>query len=123
MKKKEEEKVIEPKYAFGEYADMELIPGEPLKKKVTKTMEITETFTIFDVMQYIAKLKKGIEDKDAEKQGLVNMLEAYEKELALIEKNLGVMDLQKKWEKEQAETLSAEEIVKEIINEYEEENN
>jgi hypothetical protein len=79
-KEKKEEKVIKPKYEFAKVPDGVLIPASPLKKTISKTMEVTEQFNIFDVMTYIAKLKKAIEDKDAEKEGMISMLKAYEED-------------------------------------------
>lgn len=110
------EKENKPTYKFAEVPEGTLIPGSPLKKQIAKTMEITETFTIFDVMQYIAKLKKAIEDKEAEKEGLVAMLKAYEEELSIVEESLNIKELEEKFQKEFG-TESVEESVPSPFNE------
>ena len=82
--------------------------GETVKKNIAKTMEITEMFNMFDVMSYIAKMDKGIADKEAELEGLKSMKLAYEEELEIIEKELGIKKKQAEWEKNQAEKLAAQ---------------
>lgn len=101
-------KEIKPVYKFAEVPEGTLIPASPIKKQIAKTMEVTETFNIFEVMQYIAKLKKAIEDKDAEKEGMVHMLKAYEDELELIEAELGVQKLEEEYQKSVAEQNAIE---------------
>lgn len=102
------EKENKPTYSFAEVPDGTLNPAQPLKKSIAKTMVVTENFNIFDVMQYIAKLRKAIEDKDKEKEGLENMLQAYEDELSLIEKELGVQKLEEEYQKTLAEAQGEE---------------
>lgn len=98
----QEDKIV-PKFTFGEYADGELQPIEPLKKKISKTMEVTENFTLLDVLQYVAKIRKAIEDKEAELMGLEAMLKAYEEEIDILEESLGIQKMQDEYEKEVAE--------------------
>lgn len=104
---------IKPTYKFAEVPEGVVIPGSPLKKQIAKTMMTTETFTIYEVMQYIAKLKKAIEDKEAERDGLVSMLKAYESELELIENELKVQELEEEFQKkfgESVDTIEGESI-------------
>lgn len=70
---------------------------EPLKRKIKKTMEVTEEFTMFDVMQYIAKLDKAIADKKTEIQSLETMREAYMKEIVHVESQTNVNSLEEEW--------------------------
>lgn len=124
MEKKTDNEKVEnknvPKYSFADVPDGTLIPASPIKKTIAKTMEVTENFNIFDVMTYIAKLKKAIADKDAEKEGMVHMLKAYEDELEFIEKELGVQKMEEEYQREVAEKASVRngiETLNEIINE------
>ena len=97
-----DENQIVPVYSFA--PDQEGV--EPMKRKILKTMEVTETFTAYEVLQYIAKMDKAIEDKEAEIQGLKNMREAYIKEMAVVEEQTSVNSLQEDYQKE--ETLKAQ---------------
>lgn len=101
MSKKEKE--VKPVYKFAEVPEGEINPGSPLKKRVAKTMEVTEHFTIYEVMQYIEKMKKAKADKQAEIDGLDSMIEAYEKELNEIKESLSIDELQAEYEKFVAE--------------------
>lgn len=96
----------EPKYEFAEVADGEINPASPIRKKISKTMEITETFTLYEAMQYAAKIKKAISDKKAEIEGLEAMLKAYEDEFELIEDVLGVQKMEEDYQKALAEEAS-----------------
>lgn len=97
-----------PVYKFADYPEGVLIPGQPIKKNIAKTMEVTELFSMYDVMAYIAKMDKGIADKEAELEGLKAMREAYMDEVELIETELGIKKAQEKWEKEHAESVQEE---------------
>lgn len=89
-----------PKYILGDLeTEKEL---SPMKKTIFKTMEVTETFTAYDVLKYVASMDKAIADKEGELKGLRDMREAYMKELKLIEKKLGLKNLEKEYIKEQA---------------------
>lgn len=100
---KEQEK---PTYEFAEVPDGTLNPISPIKKQVAKTMVVTENFTIFDVLAYIGKMKKAIDDKRAEIEGLEAMVKAYEDELKVIEDQLGVQKLEEEYQKTLAEDQS-----------------
>lgn len=108
-----------PTYTFAEVPEGELNPASPIRKKIAKTMEITESFTLYEAMQYIAKLKKAIADKDAEKEGLEAMLKAYEAEFKIIEEALGVQKLEEEYQKALAEdaTVEVDSEVKEVESE------
>lgn len=94
------EKQVEPKYVFAADADENL---PPVKRKVLKTMETTEEFTVYSVFEYLAKMDKAISDKIAEVDGLKNMREAYMKELSVIERQLDIEDLEDEFRKVEAE--------------------
>lgn len=116
-----EEKKIVPVYALTEDTSV-----SPIHRKVSKTMEITETFSIFDVMSYIAKMKKRKEDLEGELKGIDDMITAYEDELELIEEKTGVQKMEEEYQKQialeneakQKELESA--VVAEVIKQREE---
>lgn len=97
------EEVKSPVYAFADVPEGVIVPASPIKKQISKKMEVTENFTIYDVMSYLAKMEKAISDKEAELEGLVNMKKAYESELKLIEDVLGVQKLEEEYQKSLAE--------------------
>jgi len=92
--------IVIPKYQFDP-SDGEDI--SPVKRKILKTMEITETFTFWDVLKYIASMDKAIADKEAELKGLVEMKAAYMKELPLIEEQLNISNIEEEFQKVLAE--------------------
>ena len=102
------EEIKKPKYKFSEYPEGVLIPGQPIKKNISKTMEVTEEFNVYDTMVYLAKMQKAIEDKEAEIEGLKAMKKAYEDELKLIEDELGIQKAQEEWEQVEAERIQKE---------------
>lgn len=104
---KEVEQVV-PKYSFAE--GQENIT--PAKRVINKTMEVTETFTFWDVLKYVAKMDKAIEDKKSELEGLITMKEAYIKEMNLMDEKLGVTIMDADYQKQ-----AAEEIQKELAEE------
>lgn len=95
----------EPKYEFV------LVEGEviesPIKRKIAKTMEVTEHFTVFDAMSYLGKLKKAIADKESEIKGLKEMEKAYMDELEVIENVLGVQKMEEDFQKNIAENIDS----------------
>jgi len=94
MKKTE----IVPVYKFVE--GMEDV--SPAERQITKTMEVTESFKMMDVLAYLAKMDKAISDKEAEVEGLKEMKKAYEKEMLIIEKQIKVMKLDDEFKKKVA---------------------
>ncbi len=114
-------KEIKPKYVFVEEEGQEDV--QPSKRKIAKTMEVTETFTYYDALAYCMKMEKAVADKLAEVEGLNSMIKAYKEEIELIEEALGVTkldenyhaDLQAKLiEEENAKKLEEEKIEKTI---------
>lgn len=104
------DEIKKPKYEFvNEEGESEV---QPSKRKINKTMEVTESFTMYDVLAYTMKMEKAIEDKETELEGLKSMLEAYQKEIAFIEKELGVTKMDEKFHKELHEKLAKEEAEK-----------
>lgn len=112
------EELKKPKYKIAEVPEGVINPAEPIKKTIAKTMETTENFNIFDVLTYIAKLKKAIEDKKSETVSLETMLKAYEDELAVIEEELGIQKKQEAWEKAEAERIQKEADEKPVPSPY-----
>ncbi len=85
--------IVVPKYKFAPLTEEEKkLP--PVQRQVFKTMEITESFTVYSVFQHLAKMDKAIEDKQKEIEGLISMKENYMNEMAVIEKQLGITDLE-----------------------------
>lgn len=80
----------------------------PIHRQIAKTMEVTETFNVYETMVYLAKMKKAITDKEAEITGIQSMIEAYEKELMVIESQLGIQGMEELFQKEYAENLAKE---------------
>lgn len=74
----------------------------PTLRKISKTMEVTETFDMMSVLSYLAKMDKAIEDKKSELDGLIAMKKAYEEEVSIIEKQLGVMKADEEFKKKEA---------------------
>lgn len=96
--------IIIPKYKLAEKEEEKDL--SPVKKTIFKTMEVTETFTLYSVLEYLAKLDKAIGDKKAEMEGLENMKEAYIKELKVIEDQLGIENLEDEYRKAAAEAAT-----------------
>lgn len=100
------EEIKTPKY---EFLQDESVEESPIKRRISKTMEVTEHFNLYDVLSYIAKMDKRIADLNAEIDGIKNMKDAYEKELKLIEETLGVQKLQEEFEKVNAAEVTSDE--------------
>lgn len=100
--------IIKPKYKFVEVEKVEGVEEvTPIKRKIAKTMEITEEFSAYDAIEYVAKMKKGIADKEAEIEGLRSMIKAYEDELEIIENELSVQAMEADYQKEIAKKNEA----------------
>ncbi len=106
-KAKENNKAIEPVYKL-EFKDNEKeLP--PVKRTISKTSQVTETFTYFDVLSYLSKMNKSIKDKEAELEGLREMSKAYQKEVDLIEKKLSLNAFEKRFQLEEFNKIKNEE--------------
>lgn len=92
---------IIPVYTFAEGQD----EVEPIKRKILKTMEVTEEFTAWDVLQYVAKMDKAIADKEAELEGLKSMKKAYLEEMVHVEEQTEVNKLQEEHQMEVARNV------------------
>lgn len=99
-------KEIKPKYEWVNEDGASDIT--PVKRRLNKTMEITESFSMYDTLRYVMNMEKGVEDKLAEIEAMRTMIKAYRDEIELIEKELGVTKLEEKWNKELHEKLKAE---------------
>lgn len=95
-----------PQYEWASEDGSEFIA--PVKRKIAKTMRITESFTYFDCLQYCMRMEKAVKDKQAEIDGLNNMIKAYRDEIELIEKELGVVEIEETFQRELHEKLKAE---------------
>lgn len=113
------DKKIVPKYEFKDVDES----VTPYKRVVSKTMEVTETFTPYDAMQYVAKMEKAKEQKMAEIESLDVMIKAYKDELEKIEEVLGLKKLEEEFIAEEARKVSEDNgvaIYESIINEEKE---
>ena len=101
-----ENKEVVPVYVFvKEEGDAEL---QPSKRKIAKTMEVTETFSYYDALAYCMKIEKAIEDKEKEIEGLISMRDAYRKELEVINSKLDIVKADEEYHAALHETLKAE---------------
>lgn len=105
------EKTIRPIYKFSDAA-AEQVDLQPSKRQLSKTMEVTETFTYYDALAYCMKMEKKIADLNAEIDGLQTMVDAYRKELALIDDELGIVKADEEYHKELQKKLQEEEAAK-----------
>ena len=97
---------IKPKYEFAKEDGAEFIA--PVKRKINKTMEITESFTYFDCLQYCMRMEKSVKDKQAEIDGLNAMIKAYKDEIELIEQTLSVTEIEEAFQLALHEKLKEE---------------
>lgn len=107
-----EEKKIIPTYKWVEEEGVNDIT--PIRRKIAKTMEVTETFTYYDALAYCMKMEKAVEDKKAEIAGLESMIKAYKDEIELIEQSLGVTKVEETWNQDLQTKLQREELDKKI---------
>lgn len=107
--------IIIPKYQLSTKEEESEL--SPVLKTIFKTMEVTESFTLYSVLEYLAKMDKSIADKQAEIDGLVNMKEAYLKEMKVIEDQLGLKNLEQEYIKTAAEKVAAGVIEEEKLPE------
>lgn len=125
----DEEKKVIPVYKWVEEEVKEGEEGEeveeltPIRRKIAKTMEVTEHFTYYDALEYCMKMEKAVEDKKAEIDSLETMIKAYREEIEMIEKALKVTAMEEEWNLELHKKLKAEkeaaseEKLDEVINE------
>lgn len=95
----------------------------PVKRKIAKTMEVTETFNYYDALKYVMQLEKAKTDKEAEIEGLNSMIKAYRDEIEIVEKALNVTKVEKEWNLELHRKLKEEEVNKLVADGKEEETN
>lgn len=103
---KKHQDIIVPKYQLADIESERGLP--PVKRTVFKTMEITETFTVYSVFQHLARMEKAIQDKQAEIDGLESMKKAYMYEVAIIEKQLGISDMEDEFARLKVEEVAAQ---------------
>ena len=87
-----------PIYKFVSAEGEEVLP--PIRRKIAKTMEVTEEFNLYSVYQHLGKMKKAISDREAEIKALEVEKGRYELELKIIEKALRVTDLEESFQRE-----------------------
>lgn len=97
---------IPPKYEWAEEDGAEFIA--PVKRKINKTMEITESFTYYDALKYCMRMEKEVENKKAEISGLESMIKAYKDEIELIERELDVTTIEETFQRALHEKLKEE---------------
>lgn len=113
-----DKEVMKPKYAWVIEEGVDEVT--PVRRKISKTMEITENFTFYDALAYKMKMEKRVEDLKGEIMGLESMIKAYDEELEVIEEQLGVEEFEKQYNLELHEKLKKEEeekgdVVEEVI--------
>lgn len=96
-----------PRYEFVEAGEGNEETLPPVKRQIAKIQEAALTFTPYEVFQHIAMLKKQIQGHKDSITGLETKLELYEAELELIEKSLGVSELNRQFQAEEAKTVAA----------------
>lgn len=119
-----EEKIVSrPKYKWTEAVEGEEAVA-PIRRQISKTMEVTETFSYYDALAYCMKMEKAVKDKQAEIAGLEAMIKAYRDELEIIEAELKVNEIEKEFQlevqaklQEEEKLAQATELVQEIIDE------
>lgn len=94
--------IIKPTYKFVEPAEGEEVKT-PAKRIIAKTSFVTEHFDVHSTLEYMARMEKEIGELEAKISGLKTMKEAYQKELDLIENELGVLAMDADYQKEIAE--------------------
>lgn len=112
---KKENKIV-PKYSWVEEDGVDEV--SPSKRKIAKTMEVTETFSYYDALAYCMRMEKEVENKLAEIEGLNSMIKAYRDELEIIDKELNVNEFDKEWNLELHKKLKAEEESQSIESPY-----
>ncbi len=105
-----------PAYEFVE-PEKDAPKVSPIKQQIAKIQETATTFTLYDVYRTIGQLDKIIEDKEAEIVAHKNTKSLFEAELVLIEKALGVSDLEKQYQNEVAAEIAVEEVLNNQANE------
>jgi len=100
---------IKPVYKFSDKA-VEQVDLQPSKRELSKTMEVTETFTYYDALAYCMKMEKAIADKEAEIAGLQAMIDAYRKELVSIDNELGITKADELYHSKLHAELKAKEV-------------
>jgi len=104
----DEEKKVIPTYEWvKEEGETEEVT--PIRRKIAKKMEVTETFTYYDALAYCMKMEKAVEDKKGEIEALESVIKAYREEIELIEQALGVTKMEEEWNVELHEKLKKEE--------------
>lgn len=97
-----------PEYKFIA-PDADAQPVSPIKRPIAKIQETASTFTLYDVYKMIGQLDRVIAEKEAEIVKHKQHKELFEAELALVEKSLGVKEMEKQYQVEcLAETAVAE---------------
>lgn len=82
----------------------------PIRRQIGKTMSITENFTLYDVFKYVGQVDKKIKEFRDGIEALEAQRKNYMDEVALIEQQLGVSDLEAQYQKVKAEEAVAKEI-------------
>ncbi len=106
VEEKQDEKIV-PTYKFVVEEGDEELP--PVKRKIAKTMEVTETFNYYDALKYKMQMEKAIGDKEKEIGTLKTMVEKYEEELGMIEEQFDINEMERTYQVELHEKLKLEE--------------
>lgn len=100
-----------PEYAFVERgADEETI--SPIKLQIAKIQNTASTFSLYDVYKLIGSLDRLIDEKEAEIAKHKQNKELFLAEIALIEKALGVSEMEKQYQAEVTAEVAVAEALK-----------
>lgn len=96
----EETKSVVPTYVFVETEGEDL---PPIKRQIAKTMEITENFRLYDVYAHLGALDKKIKEFEENIGALTAQKKNFLDELEVIEKALGISEMESEYNKVKAE--------------------
>lgn len=110
----EETKQVVPQYVFVESSEGEDLP--PVKRQIAKTMEITEHFRLYDVYAHLGALDKRIDEFQENIKALTEQKKNFLDELDIIEKALGISEMESEYNRVKAEEATAANENKDVKN-------
>ena len=100
-----------PDYEFVE-PEPDAQPVSPIRRQIAKIQQTASLFNMYDVYKAIGGIEKIIEGKKAEIEAHEKQKELFLAEIALIEKALGVNDLERQFHVDVATEIAVEEAMK-----------
>lgn len=105
-----------PTYEFVEQeADAPVV--SPVKRIIAKMQETATTFSLYEVYQALAHIDKMIEGAKAEIAAHGKRKELFLAELAIVERDLGVSDMEKQYQAEVIAEIAVAEALKRPVAE------